>query len=74
MDVRDKIFIGGEWVKASSSDQISVINSSTEDLFFRVAEAKEADMDRAVAAARLASAAASAPPASPRSSSASDAA
>ena len=50
----ERFFIGGEWVKASSPDQISVINSSTEDVFFRVAEAKEADMDGAVAAARVA--------------------
>jgi acyl-CoA reductase-like NAD-dependent aldehyde dehydrogenase len=48
----DHFFIGGEWVKPTSSDQIDVINSSTEEVFFRVAEAKAEDMDRAIAAAR----------------------
>src|ERR1700688_4499706 len=48
----DHFFIGGEWVKPTSSDQIDVINSSTEEVFFRVAEAKAEDMSRAVAAAR----------------------
>ena len=43
----DHFFIGGEWVKPTSSDQIDVINSSTEEVFFRVAEAKAEDMDRA---------------------------
>jgi aldehyde dehydrogenase (NAD+) len=50
----DHFFIGGDWVKPSSSDQIDVINSSTEDVFFSVAEAKAEDMDRAIGAARLA--------------------
>ena len=48
----DCFFIGGQWVKPSSSDQIDVINSSTEDVLFRVAEAKAEDMDRAITAAR----------------------
>jgi acyl-CoA reductase-like NAD-dependent aldehyde dehydrogenase len=48
----DRFYIGGDWVKPSSSDEIDVINASTEDVFLRVAEAKAEDMDRAVAAAR----------------------
>jgi len=48
----DRFYIGGDWVKPSSSDEIDVINASTEDVFFRVAEAKAEDMDRAIAAAR----------------------
>jgi acyl-CoA reductase-like NAD-dependent aldehyde dehydrogenase len=48
----DRFFIGGQWVEPSSPDQIDVINSSTEDVFFRVAEAKAEDMDRAITAAR----------------------
>jgi aldehyde dehydrogenase (NAD+) len=48
----DHFFIGGAWVKPSSPDQIDVINSSTEEIFFRVAEAKAEDMDRAITAAR----------------------
>ena len=47
----DKFFIGGEWVEPSSTSTIDVIDSATEELFFSVAEAQAADMDRAVAAA-----------------------
>jgi aldehyde dehydrogenase (NAD+) len=43
----DRFYIGGDWVKPSSSDEIDVINASTEDVFLRVAEAKAEDMDRA---------------------------
>jgi aldehyde dehydrogenase (NAD+) len=48
----DRFFIGGDWVMPSSDAVIDVIDSSSEELFFSVAEAKEADMTRAVAAAR----------------------
>src|ERR1700722_239238 len=48
----DRFFVGGEWVKPSSDATIDVIDSGTEELYFRVPEAKEADMSRAVAAAR----------------------
>ncbi|WP_156681299.1 aldehyde dehydrogenase [Sphingomonas profundi] len=48
----DRFFIGGEWVAPSSGATIDVITPSTEALFVTVAEAQEADMDRAVAAAR----------------------
>jgi aldehyde dehydrogenase (NAD+) len=48
----DKFFIGGEWVTPSSSATIDVFNSATEEHFMSVAEAKEADVNRAVAAAR----------------------
>jgi aldehyde dehydrogenase (NAD+) len=48
----DRLFIGGQWVEPSSSDTIAVIDSATEELFFSVAEAKAADVSRAVAAAR----------------------
>jgi acyl-CoA reductase-like NAD-dependent aldehyde dehydrogenase len=50
----DRFFIGGEWVKPSTDAQIEVIDSDTEKLFFSVPEAREADMSRAVAAARQA--------------------
>ena len=46
----DRFFIGGEWTKPSSSAEIDVINASTEEVLFSVAEAKEADMERAIAA------------------------
>ncbi len=48
----DRLFIGGEWVPATSDATIDVIDSGTEELFFSVAEANESDMSRAVAAAR----------------------
>ncbi len=48
----DRFFIGGKWVEPSSSDVIEVIDSSTEEPYFSVAEAREADMARAVDAAR----------------------
>lgn len=50
----DRFFIGGEWVVPSSSDTIRVIAPATEELYLSVAEAREADIDRAVAAARSA--------------------
>ena len=49
-----RFFIGGEWVQPSSAATIDVIDSGTEELFVRVAEAQAADMDRAVGAARQA--------------------
>ena len=48
----DRFFIGGEWVTPSSASKIDVDDSGTEELFFSVAEAQEADMAHAVAAAR----------------------
>jgi len=50
----DRFFIGGEWVKPSTEDTIKVIDSGTEQLYFTVAEAKEADLSSAVAVARQA--------------------
>ncbi len=50
----DRFFIGGDWVEASTDAQIDVIDSDSEELFFRVPEAREADMSRAVEAARRA--------------------
>jgi acyl-CoA reductase-like NAD-dependent aldehyde dehydrogenase len=48
----DKLFIGGEWVEASTDAQFTVVSSSTEDVIFKVAAAQVADVDRAVASAR----------------------
>jgi aldehyde dehydrogenase (NAD+) len=48
----DRFFIGGEWVQPSTSSIIDVINPTTEDVLYRVAEAQADDMARAVAAAR----------------------
>ena len=46
------LFIGGDWVKPSSSATLDVIDSATEELFLTVAEAQSDDIDHAVAAAR----------------------
>jgi aldehyde dehydrogenase (NAD+) len=48
----DRLFIGGEWLAPSSGDRIQVSDSTTEEIFLEVAEAKADDMGRAVAAAR----------------------
>jgi len=50
----DRIYLGGEWVAPSSAERIAVINPATEDVCAHVPAAKEADIDRAVAAARAA--------------------
>ncbi|MBN8830580.1 MAG: aldehyde dehydrogenase [Sphingomonadales bacterium] len=50
----DKLFIGGQWVEAHSGRQIEIASPDTEQVVFRIAEADETDMDRAVAAARKA--------------------
>src|ERR1700734_3372408 len=48
----DPFFIGGQWVQPSSDATIRGIDSDTEELFFSVAEAQAADIDRAVGAAK----------------------
>jgi acyl-CoA reductase-like NAD-dependent aldehyde dehydrogenase len=48
----DRFFIGGEWVKPSSEATFDVIDSTSEAVFFRAAEAQAPDMDRAISAAR----------------------
>src|SRR5215469_10236275 len=50
----DRFFIGGSWATPSTGAKIDVVNSATEELFVRVAEAQKSDIDRAVAAARQA--------------------
>jgi aldehyde dehydrogenase (NAD+) len=50
----DRLYIDGRWEKPSTGSAIDVMNSATEELFARVAEAGEADVNRAVAAARRA--------------------
>jgi len=50
----DRFFIGGEWVAPSTDACADVIDSATEEMFFRVALADSRDMDRAIASARAA--------------------
>ncbi|WP_370631630.1 aldehyde dehydrogenase [Novosphingobium sp. FKTRR1] len=48
----ESLFIGGRWVRAHSGRLIELVSPDTEQVVARVAEADEADMDAAVAAAR----------------------
>jgi acyl-CoA reductase-like NAD-dependent aldehyde dehydrogenase len=50
----DRFFIDGQWLEPSSSSHFDVIDSRTEEPFITVPEAAEADMDRAITAARRA--------------------
>jgi acyl-CoA reductase-like NAD-dependent aldehyde dehydrogenase len=50
----DRLFIGGKWIEPSTGGRIDVISPNTEELVVRVAEAREADIDRVVVAARKA--------------------
>jgi aldehyde dehydrogenase (NAD+) len=50
----DRFFIGGAWVEPSTDSTIDVIDSGTEELFFRIAEAQADDIARAAEAARTA--------------------
>ncbi len=52
MQTHERLFIGGTWVPPSSSATIDVISPHTEEVIARVPEAREADVERAVAAAR----------------------
>src|SRR6476659_11460151 len=50
----DRLYIGGEWVQPSSSSTIEVISPFTTEVIGSTPEAQNADVDRAVAAARAA--------------------
>lgn len=52
MRVHDKLYIGGEWVDPAGTGVIDVISPHTEEVVGRVPDATEADVDRAVDAAR----------------------
>jgi phenylacetaldehyde dehydrogenase len=49
-----RLFIGGEWVDSTHGETIAVFDPSTGKEIARVADASDADVDRAVAAARIA--------------------
>ncbi|MDJ0491571.1 aldehyde dehydrogenase family protein, partial [Rhodococcus qingshengii] len=48
------LYIGGKWVEPATSATISVHSPTTEELIGSVPEAAEADIDKAVDAARSA--------------------
>ena len=50
--VRDRIFIGGEWVQPSGGETIEVVNPATEEAIGSVPACAPADAEAAVAAAR----------------------
>jgi acyl-CoA reductase-like NAD-dependent aldehyde dehydrogenase len=54
VQVKDKIFIGGEWVEPSGADPIEVVNPTTEETIGRIPGCSPVDVDRAVEAARQA--------------------
>jgi aldehyde dehydrogenase (NAD+) len=54
LQVRDRVFIGGEWVEPAGREPIEVVNSSTEEVMGTVPACSAEDADRAVAAARAA--------------------
>jgi len=50
----DRLYIGGDWVAPEGSDTIGVISPVSEEVIARVPDGTEADIDKAVAAARIA--------------------
>lgn len=54
MEVRDRIYIDGSWVKPSSDKLTEVFNSADEEVFAKVAVATKEDADKAVQAAKRA--------------------
>ncbi|CAN5531554.1 aldehyde dehydrogenase family protein [soil metagenome] len=50
--VRDRLYIGGEWVEPSGSGTIDVVDSTTEAVIGTIPEGTPEDVERAVAAAR----------------------
>ena len=54
MQVRDQLYINGEWAAPKGGKAIDVINASTEEVMGRVPEGTQDDVNAAVAAARAA--------------------
>jgi acyl-CoA reductase-like NAD-dependent aldehyde dehydrogenase len=52
LQVKSKIFIGGEWVEPSGGEPIEVFNPTTEEAIGTIPACSPEDADRAVAAAR----------------------
>ena len=53
-DRANQFFINGEWVDASDSSKLNVINPATEEAVCQVSLGNESDVDKAVAAASTA--------------------
>ncbi|HET6772952.1 MAG TPA: aldehyde dehydrogenase [Acidimicrobiales bacterium] len=54
MQIKDTLYVGGEWVAPAGTSTIHVISPTTEQVIARVPEAAEGDVDRAVEAAKAA--------------------
>ncbi|HST69423.1 MAG TPA: aldehyde dehydrogenase family protein [Solirubrobacterales bacterium] len=54
LQVKDRIFIGGEWVEPIAAEPIEVVNPTTEEVIGTIPGCGAEDADRAVAAARQA--------------------
>jgi acyl-CoA reductase-like NAD-dependent aldehyde dehydrogenase len=54
LQVKDKLYIDGEWVDPAGTESIDVVNASTEEVMGRIPQGTPEDVDRAVAAARRA--------------------
>jgi acyl-CoA reductase-like NAD-dependent aldehyde dehydrogenase len=54
LQMRDKLYIGGEWVDPAGDETIDVVNASTEEVMGRIPQSTSEDVDRAVSAARKA--------------------
>ena len=54
MQTHTQLFIDGIWTKPATDATLDVVSPHTEEVIGRVPEAREADVDRAVAAARAA--------------------
>jgi aldehyde dehydrogenase (NAD+) len=54
LQVRDRIFIGGEWVESEGTETIEVVNPTTEEVMGSVPACTPGDADRAVRASRAA--------------------
>ncbi|HVD40089.1 MAG TPA: aldehyde dehydrogenase family protein [Solirubrobacterales bacterium] len=52
LQVKDKIFIGGEWVEPIGADPIEIVNPTTEEVLGTIPGCTSVDADRAVDAAR----------------------
>ena len=52
MTPKNKFYIDGKWVTPSNLDVIEVINPSTEEVIFTVGSGTNADVDKAVVAAK----------------------
>ena len=53
-EIRTRLWIGNEWAEAEAGGRFATVNPATEEVIAEVAEARAADVDRAVRAARAA--------------------